>query len=246
MSESSEEAPAQLASVDGFWMDQVPVTNAQFEEFVKATDHRTIAEIAPDPSEYPGAKKELMCPGSLVFKKPGGPVDMRDFRNWWKYVLGADWRHPIGPNSTIRGRSNFPVVHVAYGDAEAYARWRGKSLPTEAEWEFAARGDLDGAEYAWGNELMPDGRPMVYAASSPWQDAALLHSEQPAGRPGGGELRSAPAADPDPAQGDQRGLAPVLGELLPPLSARGPVSRADRHVDLSPGIQVHHQAREGR
>jgi sulfatase modifying factor 1 len=167
-----EEAPAQLASVDGFWMDQVPVTNAQFEEFVKATGHRTVAEIAPDPSQYPGAKKELMSPGSLVFKKPGGPVDMRDFRNWWKYVLGADWRHPIGPNSTIRGRSNFPVVHVAYADGEAYARWRGKSLPTEAEWEFAARGGLGGAEYAWGNELMPDGRPMAnfWQGEFPWQN----------------------------------------------------------------------------
>jgi formylglycine-generating enzyme len=167
-----EEAPAQLASVEGFWIDQAPVTNADFEAFVQATGHRTVAEIAPDPSEYPGGKRELMNPGSLVFKKPGGPVDMRNFTNWWKYILGADWRHPRGPNSTIRGRGDHPVVHVAYADAEAYARWKGKSLPTEAEWEFAARGGLEDAEYAWGNELMPNGRPMAnfWQGEFPWQN----------------------------------------------------------------------------
>ena len=167
-----EEAPAQPASVDGFWMDRCPVTNRDFEAFVQATGHRTVAEVAPDPAQYPGGKRELMNPGSLVFKKPGGPVDMRDFTNWWKYILGADWRHPRGPNSTIRGRADHPVVHVAYADAEAYARWKGKSLPTEAEWEFAARGGLDGAEYAWGNELMPEGRPMAnfWQGEFPWQN----------------------------------------------------------------------------
>ena len=167
-----EEAPAQPASVDGFWMDRCPVTNRDFEAFVQATGHRTVAEVAPDPAQYPGGKRELMNPGSLVFKKPGGPVDMRDFTNWWKYILGADWRHPRGPNSTIRGRADHPVVHVAYADAEAYARWKGKSLPSEAEWEFAARGGLDGAEYAWGNELMPEGRPMAnfWQGEFPWQN----------------------------------------------------------------------------
>jgi formylglycine-generating enzyme len=167
-----EEAPAQPASVGGFWVDQYPVTNEQFEAFVKATGHRTAAEIAPDPSQYPGGKRELMHPGSLVFKKPAGPVDLRDFRNWWRYVLGADWRHPIGPNSSIRGRGGYPVVHIAYVDAEAYARWSGKSLPTEAEWEFAARGGLDGKEYAWGDELMPEGKPRAnfWQGEFPWQN----------------------------------------------------------------------------
>jgi formylglycine-generating enzyme required for sulfatase activity len=107
-----------------------------------------------------------------VFIKPSGPVDMRDFHNWWKFVLGADWRHPRGPNSTIKGRDDHPVVHIAYEDAVAYAAWAGKSLPTEAEWEFAARGGLDGAEYAWGTELMPDGQPMAnfWQGEFPWQN----------------------------------------------------------------------------
>jgi formylglycine-generating enzyme len=167
-----EEAPSQMVSVDGFWIDPSPVTNTQFEAFVRATGHRTFAEIPPDPAQYPGAKPELMHPGSLVFKKPGGPVDMRDFHNWWKFVLGADWRHPRGPNSSIRDRGDHPVVHIAYTDAEAYAAWAGKSLPTEAEWEFAARGGLEAAAYAWGEELMPDGKPMAnfWQGEFPWQN----------------------------------------------------------------------------
>ena len=167
-----EEVPAHRVTVDGFWMDRTPVTNQQFRAFVEATGHRTFAEIPPDPAQYPGAIKELMHPGSLVFSKPPGPVDMRDFHNWWRYTLGADWRHPRGPNSFINGREDHPVVHVAYADAEAYAAWAGKSLPTEAEWEFAARGGLESAEFAWGDELMPAGKAMAnfWQGEFPWQN----------------------------------------------------------------------------
>jgi sulfatase modifying factor 1 len=167
-----EEAPVHRVTVDGFWMDKTPVTNAMFQRFVAETGHVTFAEIAPDPAHYPGAKPELLHPGSLVFVKPAGPVDLRNFHNWWTFQLGADWRHPRGPNSLIKGREDHPVVHVAFADAEAYARWAGKSLPTEAEWEFAARGGLEGAEYAWGDDLEPDGKPMAnfWQGEFPWQN----------------------------------------------------------------------------
>ena len=159
-------------TVDGFWIDRAPVTNERFRAFVKATGHVTWAEIPPNPADYPGAQAHLLHPGSLVFVKPPNPVDLRDFHNWWKFVLGADWRHPRGPNSTIAGREQHPVVHVAYADAHAYAAWAGKALPTEAEWEFAARGGLDGAEYAWGDELAPDGKLMAnfWQGEFPWQN----------------------------------------------------------------------------
>lgn len=168
-----EEAPAHRVEVDGFWMDSTPVTNTDFRRFVSETGHVTFAEIPPDPAQYPGAIPKFLHPGSLVFVKPRGPVDIRDFRNWWKFVLGADWRHPRGPNSGIQDRGNFPVVHVAYQDAEAYARWAGKALPTEAEWEMAARGGLEGAEYVWGADLMPGGKPMAnfWQGEFPWQNS---------------------------------------------------------------------------
>jgi formylglycine-generating enzyme len=167
-----EERPVRRVSVDGFWMDRTPITNASFARFVAETGHVTMAETPPNPADYPGAKKELLYPGSLVFVKPPNPVDLRDFHNWWRFVLGADWRHPRGPNSTIKGREQYPVVHVAYSDAEAYASWAGKALPTEAEWEFAARGGLDGAEYAWGNEIEVDGKLMAnfWQGEFPWQN----------------------------------------------------------------------------
>ncbi|ULJ76057.1 formylglycine-generating enzyme family protein [Rhizobium gallicum] len=156
-----EEAPAHRVTVDGFWMDQRPVTNRHFREFVKATGHITLAEIPPDPTDYPGALPHMLYAGSLVFTVPARPVHLRDNGQWWVFLKGADWRHPYGPKSSINGLDNHPVVHVVFADALAYARWAGKDLPTEAEWEFAARGGLDGAEYAWGNELTPGGRHMA-------------------------------------------------------------------------------------
>ena len=157
----AEERPAHAVSVDGFWIDRYPVTNERFARFVAATKHVTFAEIAPDPADYPGALPELLYPGSLVFIKPAHAVDLRFLTNWWAFLLGADWRHPQGPESTLDDLQRHPVVHVAYSDAEAFAQWEGKSLPTEAEWERAARGGLADAPYAWGHELMPDGRPLA-------------------------------------------------------------------------------------
>jgi formylglycine-generating enzyme required for sulfatase activity len=156
-----EEAPTRTVAVDGFWMDERPVTNLEFMRFVKATGHITFAELPPNAEDYPGAKPEMLVPGSIIFKKSAVPVDMRDPYNWWYWQAGADWRHPEGPGSSLHGRERHPVVHVTYSDAEAYARWAEKGLPTEAEWEFAARGGLDGAEFAWGDKLMPNGKPMA-------------------------------------------------------------------------------------
>ena len=156
-----EEAPPHLETVDGFWMDRWPVTNAMFQWFVEETGHVTQAEIAPDPAQYPGADPNLLMPASVVFVQPAARVDLRNHFNWWAYVPGADWRHPKGPGSSIAGLDDHPVVHVGFADAVAYAGWAGKELPTEAEWEFAARGGLDGAEFAWGAELEPDGKPMA-------------------------------------------------------------------------------------
>lgn len=151
-----EEAPVRKVRVDPFWIDETPVTNAQFARFVEETGYVTFAEIAPDPADYPGMAAELAHPGSLVFEKTPGPVDL-DRVQWWDFRIGACWRAPLGPDSSIEGIRDHPVVHVAYRDAQAYAAWAGKDLPTEAEWEFAARGGLDGREFAWGDELEPGG-----------------------------------------------------------------------------------------
>jgi formylglycine-generating enzyme len=169
-----EEAPAHRVSVSGFWIDRYPITNEQFQRFVEETGHVTFAEIPPDPADYPGALPEMLFAASLVFVAPIAPVDMRDFRNWWQFTIGADWRHPHGRDSSIDGFGRHPVVHVAFRDAEKYAEWAGKTLPTEAEWEYAARGGYDGRSFAWGDELTPGARHMAntWQGQFPWQNLA--------------------------------------------------------------------------
>src|SRR6185369_9336223 len=167
-----EEAPAHEVTVTGFWMDEHTVTNEEFRRFVDATKYVTSAERAPNPTDYPGAKPELLVPASVVFKKPRQRVDLRDCYQWWTYVPGANWKHPEGPDSSLKGKANHPVVHIAYEDAEAYAKWIGKELPSEAEWEFAARGGLAGAEFVWGDAFTPDGKHMAntWQGEFPWQN----------------------------------------------------------------------------
>jgi formylglycine-generating enzyme required for sulfatase activity len=167
-----EEAPSHRVSVDGFWIDRTPVTNRQFKEFVNTTGHVTEAQIVPDAKDYPGALRDMLYAGSLVFAPLPRITDLRDWSQWWTFMRGANWRHPYGPGTNIRGFDDHPVVHVSYSDALAYARWAGKDLPTEAEWEFAARGGLDGEEYAWGNTLTPGGKHManIWQGSFPVQN----------------------------------------------------------------------------
>lgn len=156
-----EEAPVHRVEVDDFWIDRTTVTNAMFAEFVAETGYVTVAEIAPKAEDYPNALPDMLRPASLVFQKTPKPVDTRDWSQWWDFRAGAQWRHPQGPDSTIEGLEDHPVVHIAYADALAYAKWVGKELATEAEFEYAARGGLEGATYAWGDVLRPDGKSMA-------------------------------------------------------------------------------------
>lgn len=168
----AEEAPAHAVTVDGFWMDQYLVTNAQFQKFVKATGYVTFAERPANPADYPGARPEMLEPASCVFVKPDRPVDQTSHYNWWAYIPRANWRHPEGPGSSIKGRETHPVVHVTYEDVTTYANWIGKAIPTEAEWEFAAWGGRQDAEFAWGDELHPKGKMMAntWQGEFPWEN----------------------------------------------------------------------------
>jgi len=160
--------PIHRVFVDGFWMDSTEVTNDQFEKFVRATGYVTIAERAPTKEEFPTAPPENLVAGSIVFTPTPGPVPLDNHYRWWRYEPGANWRHPEGSKSTIDGRSEYPVVHIGYDDAVAYAVWAGKRLPTEAEWEFAARGGVEGLLYTWGNEFRPGGKYMANTYQGPF------------------------------------------------------------------------------
>ncbi|MEP9359644.1 formylglycine-generating enzyme family protein [Sphingomonas sp. KR3-1] len=197
-----EERPLRPARVGGFWIDRTPVTNRDFARFVAATGHRTVAEIAPDPEDYPGALPEMLVPASLVFTLPSAPIDSRgSVEQWWALVPGADWRHPTGPDSSIEALQDHPVVHVALADVEAYAAWAGADLATEAEWEFAARGGLDGAEYAWGDSFLVDGAHMANSWQGNFPHANSLED---------GWLRTSPVGA-YPANG--YGLVDMIGNV---------------------------------
>jgi formylglycine-generating enzyme required for sulfatase activity len=167
-----EERPVHRVSLDGFWIDEHPVTVAEFRRFTEETGYITVAERPPDPALYPDALPALLVAGSLVFHPTAGPVDRRDPYNWWRYIPGADWRHPEGRDGRPANRDRHPVTHVAYADILAYAAWAGKEIPTEAEWEFAARGGIEGAVYTWGNDFAPRGRMMAntWQGEFPWQN----------------------------------------------------------------------------
>lgn len=181
-----EEAPAHPVKVDGFWIDETPVTNRKFMAFVKATGHVTVAEKIPDANDYPGALPEMLRAGSLLFTSPK-TVDGTDLTQWWTFKFGANWRRPLGGLSDLRGKLDHPVVHVAWADAKAYADWAGLDLATEAEWEFAARAGTD-SEYAWGDELMPGGKVMA----NTWQGTFPIRSSKPKGKERTSPVRSFP------------------------------------------------------
>jgi formylglycine-generating enzyme required for sulfatase activity len=220
--EYPEEGPPREVCVDGFWMDQTPVTVAQFSEFVDSTGHVTVAERTLDPTVYPNVPRSRLVAGSLVFTPATRPVDLTNMANWWRYVARADWAHPEGPGSRIRGREHHPVTHVAWADVAAYAVWAGNELPTEAEWEWAARGGTTATLYPWGDELMPGGRPMAnhWLGEFPW------HSRKPASR-----MRTS-AVGSYPANG--YGLVDMIGNTWEWTSDFYRSDRPDRHGCCTP------------
>jgi formylglycine-generating enzyme required for sulfatase activity len=188
---SREEGPVHQRTVDAFEIDATPVTNEDFDAFVTDTGYVTIAERSLDPGMFPGADPDLLVPGALVFTPTDGPVDLGDWRQWWRWQPGAHWRSPEGPGSSLDGRGRHPVVSVAYDDAEAYAAWAGKRLPTEAEWEWAARGGRVGARYAWGDEREPGGEVMA----NTWHGAFPFRNDGARGWVGSSAVGSFPAND---------------------------------------------------
>jgi formylglycine-generating enzyme required for sulfatase activity len=172
----------------GFWLEATPVTNRKFTEFVKATGYVTLAEKAPDPKDHPGALPKMLKAGSLVFTPPKA-VNGSDINQWWNFKFGANWRRPYGGLSDLRGKLDHPVVHVAHCDARAHAEWADLDLPTEAEWELAARGGLDDTEFVWGEELVPGGTPMA----NTWTGTFPTHNTKPAGKDRTSPVRSFPA-----------------------------------------------------
>jgi formylglycine-generating enzyme required for sulfatase activity len=186
---SNDSQPVHRVYVDGFWMDATPVTNAQFEKFVKATNYVTIAERTPTKEEFPTAPEENLVAGAVVFAPTDHEVPLNNHYQWWTYVKGANWRHPLGPQSDIKGKENYPVVHIAYPDAEAYAKWTAKRLPTEAEFEFAERGGLSGKTYAWGDEFRPGGKWMA----NTWQGQFPVKDAGEDGYAGIAPVKSFPA-----------------------------------------------------
>jgi len=234
--------PWHRVSVDGFWMDKTEVTNDQFAKFVKATKYVTVAEQAPRAEDFPGAPPENLVAGSVVFSPPDHPVKLNNHFQWWNYVKGANWRHPEGPNSTVKDRGNYPVVHISYQDALAYAKWAGKRLPTEAEFEFAQRGGLERKPYAWGDELKPGGKFMANTFQGHFPDKNTNDD---------GYERAAPVASFPP---NSYGLYDMAGNVWEwtsdwyrhdyyrTLVAQGPVARnpqgpADSFDPSEPGVK---------
>jgi sulfatase modifying factor 1 len=186
---SNDAGPLHRVRVDGFWMDTTAVTNAQFERFVKATGYITLAERAPTREEFPTAPAENLVAGSVVFAPTEHEVPLTNHFQWWTYLKGANWRHPLGADSDLKGKENHPVVHIAYPDAEAYAKWAGRRLPTEAEFEFAARGGLAGKTYVWGDEFRPEGKWMA----NTWQGKFPVKDGAEDGFAGVAPVKSFPA-----------------------------------------------------
>ena len=234
--------PWHRVSVDGFWMDKTEVTNDQFAKFVKATKYVTLAEQAPRAEDFPGAPPENLVAGSVVFSPPDHPVKLNNHFQWWSYVKGANWRHPEGPKSTLKDRGNYPVVHIAYQDALAYAKWAGKRLPTEAEFEYAQRGGLERKPYAWGDELNPGGKFMANTFQGHFPEKNTKED---------GHERAAPVASFPP---NNYGLYDMAGNVwewtsdwyrhdyYQTLVAQGPVARnpqgpADSFDPSEPGVK---------